>query len=374
LGQLNSCWKTVENLAKKDKKGAKPRISNRIKFMLQDLIEMKNKGWKTRRKEETAKTLEQIHKEVAKEERAMKKRSSSSNLQRMSSRSISGDIRNLDRQKSVTDADGFTTVSKGSVLSRSVSSSSLRRSTSTSSNRGKNDSKPKLKKSSSGGSFALLRASSSGAKKDKPSKPTTETKPVEKPKEKKEYKDPRACGKSSVNILKEYFVGGDTDDAVLSIFELIGDESEDGSLERGKAVIESTCGHVLEGKAEDIDKYLTVLTRCVSEKKISAKMLSGGFSGLLEFLSDIMIDAPLAGTYMAKIVGVYVKNETLKLDFLLSSPEYFKTDGNPAQFAAKIMKEVGSLEDASSLEVVDKLMTEIDKESFQTAQELVGSM
>lgn len=374
LGQLESCWKTVNNLAKKDKKGTKPRISNRIKFMLQDLMEMKKKGWKTRRKEETAKTIEQIHKEVAKEERAMKKRGSSSNLQRMSSRSSSGDIRNLDRQKIVTDADGFTTVSKGSGISRSVSSNSLRRNGSTSSNRGKNDgsSKPRLKKSASGGSFAMLR--DSGSKKDKSTKPPLDVKPQEKPKEKKEYKAPRDCGKSSIIILKEYIVGGDMDDAVLSIFELIGSETDDGALERGTAIIDSSCGHVLECKAEDVDKYLTLFMRCANEKKISAKMFEGGFSGVLEFLRDIIIDAPLAETHMSKIAGTFVKSETLKFDFLLSTPEYFRTDGKAAQFAAKVMKFVGNVEDTSSVEVVEKLMTDDDREEYKTVQDLIASV
>lgn len=66
LNQLGKCWKTVENLAKKGKKGAKIKVSNRIKYMLQDLMEMRKNGWKTRRKEETAKTIQEIHKEVEK--------------------------------------------------------------------------------------------------------------------------------------------------------------------------------------------------------------------------------------------------------------------------------------------------------------------
>ena len=41
---LAECWKTVEIMAgrRKEKKG--PKVSNRIKFMLQDLLEMKEKG------------------------------------------------------------------------------------------------------------------------------------------------------------------------------------------------------------------------------------------------------------------------------------------------------------------------------------------
>lgn len=90
---------------------------------------------------------------------------------------------------------------------------------------------------------------------------------------KKAYKDPAACGKSSVNILKEFCVGGDTDDAVLSIYELVGSESEENSLERGIAVVESTCRDALENKVENVDKYIVILTRCVNENKLSTKMV-----------------------------------------------------------------------------------------------------
>ena len=41
--KLKSCWKTVEIMAGKRKEEG-PKVSNRIKFMLQDLLEMKSKG------------------------------------------------------------------------------------------------------------------------------------------------------------------------------------------------------------------------------------------------------------------------------------------------------------------------------------------
>ena len=40
---LAECWKAVEVMAGK-RKGEGPKVSNRIKFMLQDLLEMKAKG------------------------------------------------------------------------------------------------------------------------------------------------------------------------------------------------------------------------------------------------------------------------------------------------------------------------------------------
>jgi hypothetical protein len=42
---LADCWRIVEVLAgKRKEKGPSPKVSNRIKFMLQDLLEMRSKG------------------------------------------------------------------------------------------------------------------------------------------------------------------------------------------------------------------------------------------------------------------------------------------------------------------------------------------
>jgi hypothetical protein len=92
------------------------------------------KGWVTRRKEEKAKTIAQIHKEVAKEEAQAARRSGSSNNMQgrgnnnrdNSSSSLrgsgTGDVRNLQRSgstsgkaqaKTIVDQDGFVQVSKG---------------------------------------------------------------------------------------------------------------------------------------------------------------------------------------------------------------------------------------------------------------------
>ena len=314
----------------------------------------------------------------------MKKRGSSSNLRRMGSRSSSSqNLQKLERSKSAADADGFVTVSSGkgggnNNINRSMSHNTLRRSTSESGwSRRESSSNSKISRSSSGSSCSALTEESKKSSKGSKSKSVGEKAPAAAaptPAPKKEFKDPQACGKSAVNVFKEFFVGGDTDDAVLSISELIGSESDDGSLERGIAVMESTCGHVLEGKAEQVDKYLTVVTRCLTEEKLSVKMVEGGICGLLEFLSDVIIDAPLAGTHMTKIVGTFVKNNTFQLDSLLNAPEYFRTDGKAAQFAAKVMKHADKMSDANCLEVVEKLMTEEDKESFPTAAKLLESI
>lgn len=54
-------------------------LSSRSRFMYKDLIEMRAKGWQTRRKLETAKTLDEIRKDAEREERAEAQRAAQQN-------------------------------------------------------------------------------------------------------------------------------------------------------------------------------------------------------------------------------------------------------------------------------------------------------
>lgn len=67
--EMKEIWGKVYSMAGKSSDPRGPKApSTRIKFLLQDLIELKNNDWVLRRKEEKAKTIAQIHKEVAEEE------------------------------------------------------------------------------------------------------------------------------------------------------------------------------------------------------------------------------------------------------------------------------------------------------------------
>jgi len=408
--KLNDCWNTVEVMAGKKKQTKKgPKVSNRIKFMLLDLIEMREKGWVTRRKEETAKTLAQIHKEVAKEERAAKRSSSSNSLRSMSS---SGNIRRQgssgslrDMGKPQVDSDGFVSVKKGG-MGRSMSmndfkksglpdGSNFRRGSSSFGRDSSGGSKKNLQRStSSGGAFAAFNepaeySSGNRRKSDKRDSSNSMTRnssfsvpedapataPVPAPAPTKTYLSPDECGEKAKNILKEYFVGGDTDDAVLSFDELIGAGKDDGSVARGAKVVENGCLLVLEMKAEDVEKFLTIAVRCIKESKIEGKAITTGLNDPLEFLSDIAIDAPLAGTHLQNIVAEFIKAGAISFDFLLNTPDYFRTDGNAAQFGVNVLKKIGgdALESESNIDVIAKLMTDEDKEQFPTAKELIAA-
>mmetsp|Transcript_41038 Transcript_41038/g.123897 ORF Transcript_41038/g.123897 Transcript_41038/m.123897 type:complete len:131 (-) Transcript_41038:166-558(-) len=129
-------------------------------------------------------------------------------------------------------------------------------------------------------------------------------------------------------------------------------------------------------KAENATKFLEVALRCHKEKKLEDASVVAGLNDPLEFLSDIEIDAPLAGAHLATIVSEFIKAGALKLDFLLAAPEYFRTDGKPAKFAGKVLKKLGgdATDSESNLEVVEKLMTSDDKEAHSSAKDLVASL
>merc|ERR1712137_436630 len=137
----------------------------------------------------------------------------------------------------------------------------------------------------------------------------------------KQAVSPDECAKKIKNLLKEYFVGGDTDDCVVSVHELI-QAGTDGSVERGSKIVEGATLMVMEMKPDDVEKTLKVLSRCISEKKIEAQSITTGLNDPLEFLSDIEIDAPLAGTHLAKMIATYLKLEVVSMDMLKHAPEY----------------------------------------------------
>ena len=47
---------------------SKSKTSSRVRFMIQDMIELRRRNWVPRRDENAPKTIDQIHKEVQKEE------------------------------------------------------------------------------------------------------------------------------------------------------------------------------------------------------------------------------------------------------------------------------------------------------------------
>jgi hypothetical protein len=185
---------------------------------------------------------------------------------------------------------------------------------------------------------------------------------------------PDKCSDKAKNMLKEYFVGGDTADAILTVSEMV-QAGSDGAVERGAKVIEGCVFLVIEMKREEAEKCAVVLCRAFKEEKLPAESIVKGLTDPLEFLSDIEIDAPLASSHLAHIVAEFAKVNALQLDTLLQgAPAYFKADGKPAVFCSKVLKAKGGEPSDADIELVGSLMTDDDKAKHASPKALYDSV
>jgi hypothetical protein len=165
---------------------------------------------------------------------------------------------------------------------------------------------------------------------------------------------PEKCGDKMKTILKEYFIGGDKANAVLSVHEMVI-VGTDGSLDRGSQAVATGILMVMEMKEGEVQKFLTVMESCMNESKIERQAIVQGLNEPLELLSDIEIDAPIAGSLLALIISQFLKWNIMDFDFLLSAPEAFLTDGNPSVFGRKVLEKRGGVPTDVELGVLDKL-------------------
>lgn len=189
-----------------------------------------------------------------------------------------------------------------------------------------------------------------------------------------EYPKAEECKKKMKNLLKEYFVGGDTADAVLSVDELVGckpnSEKDDSVTQRGAAIVEAGVLLVLERKESDVKAFLKVIRQCLSDGKLLTKSLALGLRDPLEYLRDVEIDAPLASKFLAQIIADWMTppkkgGDGLSFLLFLQAPEYFKTDGRPADFLKQVLgyyiQTEGCTIAAEHIDVVSKLMSEEER-------------
>mmetsp|Transcript_16996 Transcript_16996/g.39227 ORF Transcript_16996/g.39227 Transcript_16996/m.39227 type:complete len:801 (-) Transcript_16996:638-3040(-) len=351
-------------------------ISNRIKFLLQDLLELKDRGWIQRRKLETAKSIADLHKELAKEEK---------NQRRHSSLSISTSQSNLKRSTSLAaaapsmDNDGFMEISR-TTMKKVGSKHNIPGGIETvpsilSKPKGQKMRRAQSTPASMFTSFTIGTPSSTPIKLKNLSNNNIRTAPslpLTIPLESRNMLSIEDCEKKTKSILKEYFVGCDTADAVLSVHEMIQVGSE-GSIERGAKVVETGVLMVMEMKEENVKQLLTVLESCVKDSKIEKEAIIKGLNDPIEFLRDIQIDAPLAANHLSLIVATLIDWHAISLDFLLDTPDFFKIEGKSADFAIQVLKR-RSDPSSEELSVVESLMTDDDKQKHESAKMMLDSL
>jgi len=401
--QLEECWAIIRNLANSP---GITVVTNRTKFMLQDLMEMRRKGWVQRRKLETAKTIAEIHDEVAAEEaksgsnRRMSRTGSHGSMSRMQRAGSSGSLAttSFERRKSSsveTDADGWSTIKPVGGIKRTNSEGGLR-----GIGRGPSDGTAppvtgrRASTGSGGGAFAVLndkeakrrerrkRVGSGKSDVRPPTSPSKEKKgtdgvqpPPLSSDPPKQQKTPKETEEAAVSALKEFFVGGDRNEAILCFKEIV-DCKQPGPEKRTTYLFYGACCYVIEQKETEVAGFIDLLLECLDQKIIvNAESIIAGIHDVLEILADVAIDAPLATVHMAAIVASLIRHKTIGLTVLSDAPEYFRTDGDAAKFGAKVLKKLGASasSDEANLKVIEGLMTEKDQDTFTSVPDLIAT-
>jgi hypothetical protein len=91
----------------------------------------------------------------------------------------------------------------------------------------------------------------------------------------KKFLDVKDVETKTKNLLKEYFISGETDDAVVTVNDLVG-VGHVGAIDRGAKVVEAGCLLVMEMKEEHVTKMMVLFSRCLSEGTLEKECLIKG--------------------------------------------------------------------------------------------------
>lgn len=283
-------------------------LPSRSRFMYKDLLELRENRWVPRRKEEKAKTLEEIRKDVEREERKQaqesqqNQRSGGSYNPRGSGRSAGSDYRQSGRQQPLkssvrqpkpvteTDEDGFTVVSQGAKPVSVSSKSSLSR---------------QLQQSQESSSTTTKQAFSALAD-EKKAEPLSE--------EQLERK---------IKSMRSDFLtdGGNVDELILSVDEFIG------APDAGKQLISVSINLMMESKDDERNAIYQIITILLEKEKLTKANAMEGTMDAIEFIDDLVIDSPRAYEYLGNLLGIYLRLKVVDLDWICEQCE--KTKANP---------------------------------------------
>eukprot|EP00903_Cladosiphon_okamuranus_P012976 g12110.t1 len=380
------------------------QVSSRIRFMLRDLIELRKNHWVPRREEEKAKTMQELHNDIAKEEesknRASGRGGSSRQVGSSSSSSIrpgSGDARvsggsrgeststgsrptGLAVATKAKDDDGWETVPKkggggkggGGGDGWSQVSSGSRSRPGSDERRGSS--------SANGGSlvaqqsaFALLSSHDDDKEKKKKKKDSKKEKSSKSGKEKKKKDKSSSTSTSTSTSKKSATASGAT--AVSATADVpppapaAAAMNEETAQKKGKDVVAEfvvsgelgeacTClkeidaevrwaavsgalSDSFERKQKHRDALAVVLAAGAKDGALDEAALLKAFEDVLDTVPDVCIDVPQAAQYVATALAPLVLGGHIALGPLLASPcEGLMEGGKAAEFAVVAIKQV----------------------------------
>lgn len=388
------------------------RLSTRIRFMLQDLLDLRKNKWVARRKETKAMTIAEVHAEAKREADEKAKASASGGggngrLQRSQSMNATSDKRRggggaSDAWKAraagatapssssspspaapSVDADGWETVASGKpklIKARSnsdrfpapVSSSpaggrppkstatrgGLQKESGGSSRGGRRDRDRSGSSSSVGGGFSALRRDNSLTDLGRP--PPSQQ-PLSKSTSSTSNASDSTASDTETTTKKDPISAEAFEKKVKAILEeyvVTRDIEEatqcfqDLASEEHHALIATQCLNIgLEKGNKERDAISSFLAGLYERKLVSSDDIATPLHEMLEFAEDMEIDIPLTLQYISLMIAPCVSSGAVPLPRLVESVQHLTYNGKAAKVISKTLVAVG--DDAKAKQLVD---------------------
>ena len=299
--------------AKIAKMSKSKKLPSRSRFMYQDLIDLRKNNWRSRRKEESAKTLDEIKKDYEREERAAQRQSAAANAgyrggggggggrrddgRRDSRRQSNSKFTdNRDRKKPSTasvDEDGFSTVPVGKGARRG----------------------------SSGPSPSILQRKQTvppAKQQRQPRPPPTSQKGSPAP------LDADSLIKGIKGVRLEFMSEKDEKELIRSAQEWSG--TKDWSVVFCTANFEKA----LDCKEEERQAVISMFRILCKESMLPEKSFVAALTDILEFMNEFVVDIPKVYDYMGDVVANLLLLKAIKLSWLCDLCAKF-LDTHPGQ-------------------------------------------
>jgi len=307
--------------AKIAKMSKNKKLNSRSRFMYQDLIDLRKNNWKSRRKEESAKTLDEIKKDFEREERAAQRQSAVANAgyrgggggrrddgrrdgRRQTSSKFMDNRDRRKQQEEAVDEDGFATVpvSRGRRGSSGPSPSILQR----------KQMVPPAKKQQQ-----------SRQQSPRPSAPQKRTPaPLDTDELKKRIKGVRA----------EYMSLKDEKEVILCAEEWSG--TDDWSDVFCTESIEKA----LDCKEDERQAIISMFKILCKKSMLPEKSFEVALTEILEFMDDFAVDIPKVYEYMGDVVANLLRFEAIKFSWLCDLCANFLETTAPGQSERTLVK------------------------------------
>jgi len=310
-GFMKVCFEKIQKLS--DNKA----LPARSRFMYKDLLDLRSSNWVPRRKEEKAKTIAEIRKDVEREERQQAQESAAANQGNYRGNNYGGrgggggrgDYRNNNRsnygnnnrsrqsQRQVveTDDDGFTTIVGGAKQMRGSSSM--------------------------------------------PQKPQRILQPKPKPAAAKSYPplDDDKFDRRVKTIRNEYIQDpNNRQELLLSMDELTG------TPDYGSKFVSKNADRMIDCKESERAAIYLLLEICVKEGKISSNDVKAGLVDIVEFIDAFVCDAPLAFDYLGRMLATMIRCNAIDVTWVGKEAEKTKlsSDANPEKIVRALIKAI----------------------------------